>query len=88
MRLGAQTVLVGGDVMHAANVKRIAAEALAACGRIDVLINNAGGMIGRTKIEDYTEAYLYAGAGPERARRSRCSCTRSSRVMRRQSTAT
>ena len=29
-----------------------------AYGRIDVLINNAGGMIGRTKIEDYTEEYL------------------------------
>src|SRR5204863_4145837 len=25
---------------------------------VDVLINNAGGMIGRTKIEDYTEEYL------------------------------
>ena len=55
---GAQTALVGGDVMQAANVKRIAAEALQAFGRIDVLINNAGGMIGRTRIEDYTEKYL------------------------------
>jgi 3-oxoacyl-[acyl-carrier protein] reductase len=55
---GAEAKLVAGDVMQAANVKRIAAEALAAFGRIDVLINNAGGMIGRTKIEDYTEDYL------------------------------
>ncbi len=55
---GAQTALVGGDVTQAANVKRIAAEALEAFGRIDVLINNAGGMIGRTRIEDYTETYL------------------------------
>src|SRR5258705_2943270 len=57
--LGAQTALVRGDVMQAANVKRIAAAALEAYGRIDVLINNAGGLIGRTRIEDYTETYLH-----------------------------
>ncbi len=56
--LGAQTALVRGDVMQAANVKRIAAAALEAYGRIDVLINNAGGLIGRTRTEDYTETYL------------------------------
>jgi len=56
--LGAQTALVGGDVTQGANVKRIVAEALAAFGRIDVLINNAGGLVGRTRIEDYTEEYL------------------------------
>jgi 3-oxoacyl-[acyl-carrier protein] reductase len=27
-------------------------------GRIDVLVNNAGGMVGRVRIEDYTEAVL------------------------------
>jgi len=56
--LGAQTALVGGDVTQAANVTRIAAEAIAAWGRVDVLVNNAGGMIGRKKIEEYTESYL------------------------------
>lgn len=56
--LGAQAVLVGGDVTQTANVKRIVAETLAAFGRIDVLVNNAGGMVGRTRIEDYTDAYL------------------------------
>src|SRR6266700_2900906 len=55
---GAEAILVGGDVTQGANVTRIVAETLAAYGRIDVLINNAGGMIGRTKIEDYTEEYL------------------------------
>jgi 3-oxoacyl-[acyl-carrier protein] reductase len=34
------------------------ADAVLAFGRIDVLINNAGGLVGRTKIEDYTEAFL------------------------------
>jgi 3-oxoacyl-[acyl-carrier protein] reductase len=56
--LGGTATLVGGDVMQSENVKRIAAEALAVHGRIDVLINNAGGMIGRTRIEDYTDAYI------------------------------
>jgi len=55
---GASAALVAGDVMQGANVKRIVADALAAYGRIDVLINNAGGMIARTRIEDYTEEYL------------------------------
>jgi len=56
--LGGEAALVGGDVTQAANVKRIAAEALDAFGRIDVLINNAGGLVGRTRIEDYSEAYV------------------------------
>ena len=34
------------------------AESLAAFGRIDVLINNAGGLVKRTRIEDYTEEFL------------------------------
>jgi 3-oxoacyl-[acyl-carrier protein] reductase len=57
-KLGGEAALVAGDVTQAANVKRIAAEALAVHGRIDVLINNAGGMIGRTRIEDYTDTYI------------------------------
>ncbi len=51
---GARVALVGGDVTVEADVKRIVAETLAAFGRIDILINNAGGMLGRVKIEDYT----------------------------------
>ena len=56
--LGAEAVLIGGDVTRSGGVKRIVADTLAAYGRIDVLVNNAGGMIGRTRIEDYTEDYL------------------------------
>src|SRR5258706_8562652 len=56
--MGAKAALVGGDVTHSANVKRIVAEALAAFGRIEVLINNAGGLVKRTRIEDYTEEFL------------------------------
>jgi 3-oxoacyl-[acyl-carrier protein] reductase len=56
--LGGQAVVVGGDVTRGADVTRIVAEAVAAFGRIDVLINNAGGMLGRVKIEDYAEEHI------------------------------
>jgi len=56
---GGEALLVGGDVTKSANVKRIVADALAGFGRIDVLVNNAGGLVQRTKIEDYTEAFLH-----------------------------
>ncbi len=55
---GGTVALVGGDVMVEAEVKRIVAESLAAFGRIDVLINNAGGMLGRVTIEDYTVEHI------------------------------
>jgi 3-oxoacyl-[acyl-carrier protein] reductase len=57
-KLGADTLLARGDVTHEADVKRIVAESLAAFGRIDVLINNAGGMLGRVRIEDYTVQHI------------------------------
>jgi 3-oxoacyl-[acyl-carrier protein] reductase len=57
--LGASAVLVGGDVTQGGEVARIVAETEAALGRIDVLINNAGGLVARTRIEDYSEAFLH-----------------------------
>jgi 3-oxoacyl-[acyl-carrier protein] reductase len=53
-----EAALVSGDVMVEADVRRIAAETLARYGRIDVLINNAGGMLGRIKLEDYTVEHI------------------------------
>src|SRR5215813_5054104 len=47
-KLGGEAVLVGGDVTQMANVKRIATDAIKAWSRIDVLINNAGGLVART----------------------------------------
>jgi 3-oxoacyl-[acyl-carrier protein] reductase len=49
---GGEAALVQGDVTDPAAVKRIAAEALAAFGRIDVLINNAGHMVARSLISE------------------------------------
>ena len=57
-RGGCEVLLAAGDVTQEANVKRIVAETMAAFGRIDVLINNAGGMLGRVKIEDFTVAHI------------------------------
>ena len=56
---GGEALLVSGDVTKSANVKRIVADALAGFGRIDVLVNNAGGLVQRTKIEDYSEDFLH-----------------------------
>jgi len=55
---GAQALLVGGDLSQPANAKRVVAETLVAFGRIDVLVNNAGGLVKRTRIEDYSEEFL------------------------------
>lgn len=58
--MGAETLLTQGDLADASVVTRIVAETLARFGRIDVLINNAGGMLGRRSIAEYTEAHLQA----------------------------
>jgi 3-oxoacyl-[acyl-carrier protein] reductase len=55
---GARADAVHGDVTAAGEVRRIVAETMALHGRIDVLVNNAGGMVGRIRIEDYTEDHL------------------------------
>jgi 3-oxoacyl-[acyl-carrier protein] reductase len=56
---GGESVLVGGDVTRAAEIKRIVGETLSALGRIDVLVNNAGGLVKRTRIDDYDEEFLH-----------------------------
>lgn len=55
---GGEAALVGGDVTDESAVNRIVDEALSAFGRIDILINNAGGMLGRVRIEDYTSEHI------------------------------
>jgi 3-oxoacyl-[acyl-carrier protein] reductase len=57
---GAEVLLVRGDLLDTATVPRIVDETLAHFGRIDVLVNNAGGMLGRKSIDEYTEAHLQA----------------------------
>jgi 3-oxoacyl-[acyl-carrier protein] reductase len=56
--LGAEPLLTQGDLGHADAVPRVVAETMERFGRIDVLINNAGGMLGRRSIADYSEEHL------------------------------
>jgi 3-oxoacyl-[acyl-carrier protein] reductase len=53
-----EAFLVGGDVTRAGEPAAIVAETVNAFGRLDVLINNAGGLVKRTPVVDYTEEFL------------------------------
>src|SRR5258708_5595987 len=55
---GGKAITVGGDVTSHDTVRRIVADTLAAFGRIDVLVNNAGGLIKRTPIAEYSDALV------------------------------
>jgi 3-oxoacyl-[acyl-carrier protein] reductase len=56
--LGRRAVAVRADVTRKADIDRLTAEALRFGGRIDVLVNNAGGMIKRAKLGELTEELL------------------------------
>jgi 3-oxoacyl-[acyl-carrier protein] reductase len=55
---GGEAITVAGDVTRHEDVRRIVAETLAAFGRIDVLVNNAGGLVKRTPIAEYTDDFV------------------------------
>ncbi len=57
---GGESILVQGDVTMPDTAARITADTLKAFGRLDVLINNAGSLIKRTPIAEYTDAYVEA----------------------------
>src|SRR5258708_28495001 len=53
-KLGRRSVSIPGDMSDKETPKRVVADVIAAFGRIDILINNAG-MIRRTPAVDYSE---------------------------------
>lgn len=56
--LGAESIIVQGDMTKDADVKRIVAEAIKAFGQeIHVLVNVVGGIVGRKKITEQDEAW-------------------------------
>jgi 3-oxoacyl-[acyl-carrier protein] reductase len=55
-----EAVIIEGDVTKPGVPKEIVDKTLAAFGRIDVLINNAGALIKRTPVADYTDEYVEA----------------------------
>jgi 3-oxoacyl-[acyl-carrier protein] reductase len=57
---GGKAVLVRGDVTKPGTAAQAVAETVKAFGRLDVLINNAGALIKRTPIADYTDEYVDA----------------------------
>jgi 3-oxoacyl-[acyl-carrier protein] reductase len=59
-RAGGKAVLVRGDVTKSDVAQRSVAETVKAFGRLDVLINNAGALIKRTPVADYTDDYVDA----------------------------
>jgi 3-oxoacyl-[acyl-carrier protein] reductase len=52
---GVEAMIVGGDVADAGEVERMAGEIEERYGRLDVLVNNAGSLIERRKLEEMTE---------------------------------
>jgi 3-oxoacyl-[acyl-carrier protein] reductase len=51
---GGDAKTVGGDVTDLGNVARIVGETAAAFGRLDILINNVGSLVKRTRVSDYS----------------------------------
>jgi 3-oxoacyl-[acyl-carrier protein] reductase len=59
-KAGAESTLVAGDVMKSGAAKDIVDKVVARFGRLDVLINNAGGLVKRTPIVEYTDEFVDA----------------------------
>jgi 3-oxoacyl-[acyl-carrier protein] reductase len=59
-KAGGKAVLVRGDVTKPEVAAHAVAEAVKAFGRLDVLINNAGALIRRTPVADYTDEFVDA----------------------------
>ena len=57
--LGRSAAAFGGDLTLAADVARVVGGAEARFGRIDVLVNNAGGLLGRHGLAQMPEAFFH-----------------------------
>ena len=57
---GGKTVLIRGDASKSGEMARVVEEAASAFGRLDGLINNAGGMVARVPYQEMTDAHYDA----------------------------
>ena len=57
-KAGAEVELVAGDVTRPGAAKAIVDEVVATFGALDIVVNNAGGLVKRTPIADYTDEFL------------------------------
>lgn len=55
---GGEAQMIGGDVTDLANVSRVVSETAAKMGRLDVLVNNVGSLVKRTRVSDYSVELL------------------------------
>jgi 3-oxoacyl-[acyl-carrier protein] reductase len=57
---GGEARLVRGDVTEPSAATQIVAETVAGFGRLDILINNAGALVKRVPVAEYTDDYVEA----------------------------
>jgi len=57
---GGEAILVQADVTAPEAAAQVVRQTVEAFGRLDILINNAGALIRRTPVAEYTDAYLDA----------------------------
>jgi 3-oxoacyl-[acyl-carrier protein] reductase len=57
---GGEAFLVQADVTEPEAAARVVSETVEHFGRLDVLVNNAGGLVSRTPIKEYTDEYVAA----------------------------
>ena len=57
-KAGGEAHMIAGDVTDLGNVTRIVRETAAKLGRLDILVNNVGSLVKRTRVSEYSESLL------------------------------